>query len=244
MLSCLMPAVRNVDQLLARKGALDARAAQSPELGVRLRELRAWQAARLAHTYRDLSADPCYTRAIDFFLTHLYGPHDFHPRDRQFARAWRYMKRMLPAAARASLEQALQLETLSAELDHAMLAELPAGPLTGSRYARAYRQVGRRDARRRQIALVVAIGEELDRIVKHAWIGAALRAAHAPAHAAGFGVLQDFLERGFAAFRHMTDAEPLLRRIRDRETRLMDQLFSGRSEELLAFDPAAGTSDD
>ncbi|HSC08717.1 MAG TPA: hypothetical protein VLD59_17980, partial [Steroidobacteraceae bacterium] len=175
-----MPAVRDLEQLHAHKRALDARAAASPELSTRLQELRAWQAARLARTYDDLSADARYTRAIEFFLTDLYGPRDFGLRDRQFARAWRYLKHTLPGAALASLEQALELEALSTELDHAMVAVLPAGPLTGAGYASAYRQVGRRDARERQIALVVAIGADLNRIVKHAWIGAALRAAHVP----------------------------------------------------------------
>jgi hypothetical protein len=239
-----MPAVRDLDQLLARKRALDDRAAASPELSARLRELRAWQVVRLARTYADLSADTRYARAIEFFLTDLYGPRDFGPRDRQFARAWRYLKSTLPGAALASLEQALELEALSAELDHAMVAALPAGPLTGAGYARAYRQVGRRAVRQRQIALVVAIGEDLNRIVKHVWISAALRAAHVPARAAGFGVLQDFLERGFAAFRNMSDAGPLLNSIRERETQLMERLFSGGSEELFASDPVTGDSTD
>jgi hypothetical protein len=239
-----MPAVRDLDELLARRRALESRATASPDLSARLQELRAWQAARLGQTYADLSADARYTRAIQFFLTDLYGPRDFGLRDRQFARAWRYLKLTLPGAALASLEQALELEALSAELDHAMAVALPAGPVTGAGYANAYRQVGRRDARERQITLVVAIGRDLNRIVKHAWIGAGLRAAHVPAHAAGFGVLQDFLERGFAAFRHMTDARPLLDSIRERETQLMERLFAGGGEELFAPGAAArGTRD-
>jgi hypothetical protein len=239
-----MPTVRDLDQLLARKRALDARTAAASELSARVQELRAWQAARLARTYDDLSADARYTRAIEFFLTDLYGPLDLGSRDRQFSRAWRYLKRTLPGPALASLEQALELEVLSAELDHAMVAALPTGPVTGAGYASAYRQVGRREARERQIALVVAIGRDLNRIVKHAWIGAALRAAHVPAHAAGFGVLQDFLERGFAAFRNMSDAGPLLGSIRERETQLMEGLFSGGGEELFPPGSAArGTSD-
>jgi hypothetical protein len=239
-----MPTAADLDRLLARKRALDARAAASSELGARLRELRAWQAARLAHTYADLGADPRYTRAIEFFLTDLYGPRDFSQRERQFARAWRYLKRTLPDAALAALERALELEALSTDLDHALVAILPAGPPTAAGYAKAYREVGRRAARERQIALVVAIGEDLNRIVKHAWIGAALRAAHVPAHAAGFGVLQDFLERGFAAFRNMSEAAPLLRKIRERETQLMEQLFSGGGEELLASGRRTGGTGD
>jgi len=64
-------------------------------------------------------------------------------------------------------------------------------------------------------------------VVRHAWVGFALRAARAPAHAAGFGALQDFLERGFAAFRSMKDAGRMLDAIRERETRLCTALLAG-----------------
>ncbi len=42
------------------------------------------------------------------------------------------------------------------------------------------------------------------------------------------GALQGFLEPGFAAFRRMKAAQPLLQAIRDRETRLMDALLRGQ----------------
>jgi len=56
---------------------------------------------------------------------------------------------------------------------------------------------------KRQVDLVLLIGADLSRLVRNFWIELALRAAHLPAHVAGFGVLQDFLERGFTAFRKL-----------------------------------------
>lgn len=229
-----MEAAGDLDQLLVRKRALEGRATAMPELAARLQELRTWQAERLARTYDDLRHDPRYSRAVEFFLTDLYGPHDFSPRDRELRRASRYLKRTLPGAARAALERAIELEVLSAELDHAMVAVLPRWPVTGGGYATAYRAVGRRDARERQIALAIAVGEDLDRVVRHAWVRSALRLARGPAQAAGFRVLQDFLERGFAAFAGMQDAQPFLQAIRERETQLMDKLFAGGGGELFA----------
>jgi hypothetical protein len=229
-----------LEQLLARKAALGQRAAATPQFGPRLQELRAWQAGRLAGTYKDLRGDPRYARAVEFFLSDLYGPRDFSPRDRELARAWRYLKRSLPGAARAALERAIELEVLSAELDHLMVEALPPSPLSAAGYAKAYRAVGQRAARERQIELVIATGANLDSIVRHAWVGAALRLARAPAHAAGFGVLQDFLERGFAAFAAMHDAGPFLSRIRERETALMNELLAGGGGEARAGGPEHG----
>jgi len=222
-----MSTAEDLDGLLARKRALDERAAAMPELAARVQGLRAWQADRLAQTYHDLRRDPRYSRAVEFFLADLYGPHDFTRRDHELMRAWRYLRRSLPAAALDALGRAVELEVLSAELDQQMVAALPSGPVTDAAYASAYRTVGRRNARARQVDLVVGVGEDLERVVRHAWIRLALRVAHGPAHAVGLGVLQDFLERGHRAFRWMKDAKPLLEAIRERETRLMQALFTG-----------------
>jgi hypothetical protein len=221
-----MPQVSDLDELLAEKRSLDARATGSQEFAARLSALRAWQADRLARTYEDLRRDPRYSSAVEFFLSDLYGPREFTRRDQDLNRAWHYLKRTLPDAALTALGRALELQVLSAELDLSMVATVPAWPLTDTGYATAYRAVDRRDARERQLDLVVGVGEHLDRVVRHAWIGAVLRLARAPVQAAGFGVLQDFLERGFAAFSTITDARPFLRAIRERETRLMQAIFS------------------
>jgi len=200
----------------------------------RLRELRAWQAARLASTYGDLLHDPECVDAMKFFLTDLYGPEEHTRRDQDLARAWSVLSRTLPRATLGLLERAIQLQTLTAQLDEAMVQQLAAGPVTQESYAAAYRAVGRPEARRRQIDLVLTIATDLDRIVRHAWLAFALRAAHVPAHAAGFGALQDFLERGFAAFRRMKDAGRMLNAIRERETRLSAALFEGAAAPFAA----------
>lgn len=241
---CVMP-IDAVQQLMARKRAVAARTSADPTLARRLHELRAWQAARLSRTYADLGGEPEYAAAVQFFLSDLYGPQDLGRRDSDLERAWRHFKRALPAAALAILERAVSLDVLSAELDQAMAEVLPAGvadpcPVTADSYAAAYRRVGRQDDRRRQIDLIIAVGEDLDRIVRRPLIGLALRAAHVPAHAAGFGALQDFLERGFAAFRRMPGAARLLAAIRERETQLMQALLDGRAPE--SHEPTGGAN--
>jgi len=227
------PPGEDVERLLARRRALEARALQTPGLPERLRVLRAWQARRLARTYEELRRNPRYTEAVEFFLNDLYGPQDFSRRDRELSRAIVPLRRALPAALLEVLTKAVELDVLTAELDQAMLGQLQQRPLTDASYALAYRTLGRGAERQRQIDLTASIGADLERLVRHRWIGIALRAAHVPARAAGFGVLQQFLERGFAAFTHMGSARALLQAIRERETHLM--------QKLLGADPAAGS---
>ncbi len=222
-----MTSAEEMDQLFARRRLLDAQLAAAPEVSRRLQELRTWQAARLAHTYADLRRDPQLSRGLEFFLTDLYGPHDFTRRNRQLSRAWGYFKRALPGSAIEVLAKAIELEVLTAELDQAMVSQLALEPLSGASYAAAYRGVGRPEQRQRQIDLIIALGEQLGRVVRHPAIGLALRAARAPAHAAGLGMLQDFLERGFSSFGHMQEPQRLLIAIREREEQLMQALFNG-----------------
>jgi len=227
-----MTADDHIERLFERHQELEARSSAVPSLAQRLQELRDWQALRLAQTYQDLRRDAQFSQAVEFFLTDLYG-RDFARRNLEISRVWRFIRSALPAAAVKVLEWAIELETLTLDLDLAMVAQLPAGPISRTSYTAAYCALGRGESRQRQIDLIIDVGEQLSRVAKRSLISLALRSAHAPAHAAGFGVLQDFLERGLAAFRSIQDAGLLLQTIRQRETRLMQALLVGSEE---AFD--------
>lgn len=226
-------------RLIERKSRFAERAGAAP-VAERLKELRAWQAARLAATYADLRQDPLAADAVRFFLADLYGPQDFTQRDQDVARAWPLLKRALPARALEVLSLAIELDVLSAELDLEMTRRLPPGPLGAGVYAETYRAVGRPEDRRRQIRLIVEIGTALARAVQTPLVQLALRAAHGPAHLAGFGALQDFLERGFAVFHKLPHPQQLLTIIEEREIGLMQILLEGGT--ISAADANAGAS--
>lgn len=220
----------DLERLLTRKHELVYGGESNPALEARLKDLRNWQATRLARTYADIRKNARYAAAVEFFLSDLYGVHDFAARDEELRRAWRYFRRSLPEAPRRALARAVELDVLTEELDRAMAAALSSRTLDEQGYAAAYRKVGQRPSRERQIDLVIEAGRDLDRAVRHAWVRPLLAATHAPAHAAGFGVLQDFIERGYRAFKAMAGAEEFLATLRERETAVMEALFAGASD--------------
>ena len=222
-----MPAAHRLDELLRQRAVLESGGRATEESRARLRELRIWQAARLARTYDDLRRDPQCAGAIDFFLSDLYGLADQTRRDQDLTRALETLERTLPQGALEVLGSALELQVLTAQLDQAMVAQLEPGPLGWPTYAAAYRAVGRADARRRQIGIVLEIGQGLEQLVRREWIALALRAARIPVRLAGFGALHDFLDRGFTAFRTLRDPRRLLSAIEERESRLSAALFGG-----------------
>jgi hypothetical protein len=200
--------------------------ANEPEQRKRLRELQLWQTARLSRTHADLLADRRYREAAEFFLEELYATENAKARDRDLVRTQRIMERLLPRDALHALTLAVELEILSQELDALMVRALAPGPISDASYADAYRSVGRRDDRERQIQLIRECGQYLDALVRLPMIHALVRFTRGPAHAAGFGAMQEFLERGLDAFQNMGRSNAFVATVTRRETEVMERLYA------------------
>jgi hypothetical protein len=216
-------------RLLEQNNALRDVFANEPRLARQLHRLQKWQSKRLLRSHADLHAHPRYRLAVEFFFNELYGG-DARRRDTDMIKVQRAMERLLPREALESLCLAVELETLSQELDAEVARALPEGAITVERYAAAYRAAGRRADRERQIALTSEIGDYLDGVVRKPMVRALVKLARKPAHAAGFGLLQEFLERGLDAFEAMHGADEFLRTVRERERRAMVRLFANEPD--------------
>lgn len=193
--------------------------------------LRAWQAARLARTYPDLLDSPRFGPAATFFLSDLYGPKDFSARDAEIERILPMLTRALPLSGLHTLSLAIELDALSEDLDARMLDTLRQrgriANIDDGAYAQAYREVGRRSARLRQIRLIVETGEALEALARKPLIAGALALMRGPAHAVGLGELHEFLERGFTTFKRMGRAGEFLARIEREESALLEAWIAG-----------------
>ncbi|MET0984074.1 MAG: hypothetical protein ABW034_01575 [Steroidobacteraceae bacterium] len=198
-----------------------------PDRDARFRALQTWQVQRLSRTYADLLQQPRYRSGLEFFMQDVYGPHDFSQRDRELRKVIGPWEGMMPARALATIQSALELEALTQSLDLSVLEVLGAKAPTEQNYADAYRRANRRADRERQIALIVNAGDALEHLVRMSWVRTALRLARTPARLAGVQALQDFLERGCAAFATLRSPRDLLSAIEKRETQIMEQLFAG-----------------
>jgi hypothetical protein len=178
-------------------------------------------------SHADMRANPRYRMAVEFFFNELYASGDPRARDRDLQRVHRVMERLLPDEALRALMLAIELEILSQELDADVVRGLPAGPISVDTYAEGYRRAGRRADRERQIELLGSIGDYLDKVVRKPIIRTLVRLARRPAHAAGFGTMQEFLERGLDAFEAMHGAGEFLATLREREVRAMERMFAG-----------------
>ena len=217
---------------LARVARLHEARRADPPLAGALSRIGEWQARRLRNTYADLAVNPRYAAAIAFFQNDLYGGADFSRRDADLVRVVPAMVRLLPETVIETVARAVELNALSHELDMALQARLPRadGAFSVAEYCAAYRDGGNYPLRHRQRDLIGQVGAGLDRYVRTPMLGVALTMMRRPAKLAGLAALQDFLERGFAAFRRMHGAGEFLRTIADREARIHEAIVAGAND--------------
>jgi hypothetical protein len=190
--------------------------------------VKQWQHRRLRHTYKDLSVDHRFAPATAFFLDELYGEKDTAPRDSDLLRMYPTIKRLLPKFAFETMGNALALDVLSEEFDQALARQIRGTEINNAVYCEAFRAVGRKADRLQQVALMLDVGQGLDVVVKKPLIYSTLKMLRRPSKLAGLAEMQQFLEAGFSSFRHMKGATPFLHIIAERETALIEAIFSSK----------------
>lgn len=240
-----MDAAHTIRDNIANVTALRLHRTGDPALGAAVGAVKTLQARRFSGTYADLMGSPSFGPAARFFLTELYSDRDYTERDLQFSRIAGTLQTLFPQAVVATAVALAELHARTESLDQEMarawvadsLAAAPTATLASppdlahdaARYTAAWRAVGQRHARHDQLARVLAMGRDLARLTRTPGLRMMLRMMRAPAHAAGMGALQDFLEAGFDTFGHLArqrgGVEQFLATIEARERALMDQLF-------------------
>lgn len=200
-----------------------------------LPELRGWQAERLRRSFRRFLDDPGRGPAAAFFLADVYGDHDFGRRDADIARVLPMMRKLLPGRLLVAVADAIELGALTHALDLRMAQALEAlAPrrrrLDQGLYAQAYRRTGHARLRARQITLIREVGSGFARALKLPGVATLLALARGPARAAGLDELQGFLERGYAAFEALGDADAFVAEIERDEREASRRLFAGEPD--------------
>lgn len=211
--------------------ALRHRRVAGAELAPEYALLRAWQSERLARTYADLLADAQYRPACLFFLSDIYAPRDFSQRDHDLERIHALTPGVAPQQVRQLLANLVELNRLSNQLDEQLVRALVdqlgvTDAITPEQYAEAYRVCDNYPDRVRQIDLIAHAVTQVGTWAHLPMIGVALRLMSGPVRQMGWVEMQDFLERGYAAFRQMRDVSRFVSIVETREKRILDQIYA------------------
>ncbi len=193
----------------------------------------AWQAEYLLPFYDEFRQRPETEAAVEYVVSDLTGI-GMSERDREIGRVVPLMIRLLPDKALRTLASAMELnarvlainlETCRCLLEHSDFSN----GISERHYCAALRQATTLDECMELVTLTIRLGEHLSRIIRIPVMGVTLSAMHIPAHSAGFGELQDFLEKGYRTFRAIPDVDSFLDRLSVR----MTKVFSGVCENPL-----------
>ena len=220
---------------IERSNALHAEYLRDASLYDAYDRFASWQLEYLLPYFADLHAVEGYGDAIDFIMSDLAGVGISH-RDRDLERAASIINVTLPVQALNTLASAAELNARVLEINLAICRKLMAGGrLPGHITERAY-FVACRDASSYQecvdmVMLLTNLGDTLKALVKVPLIGVTLRAMKGPAHATGFGALQEFLETGFRTFREIPDIDHFLEQIRLRMQDVFARIYNSALEQ-------------
>lgn len=207
--------------------------AREPRNALRwLPELRRWQAGRLETGFRHFLHDPQRAPAAEFFLIDVYSDRDFTRRDADIMRVIPMMRRVLPQKLLGTVADALELGALTQELDLSMAEALERlaprrRKLDAALYGESYREVGQPRQRSRQIGLIGEVGRGFGNALQMSGVATLLRFSRGPARLAGLTELQGFLERGYAAFESLDDADAFVAEIERDEREVSKRLLAG-----------------
>ena len=203
---------------------------EDPSLAQLYDRFTQWQMAYLLTMFTDLHEQPGYTDAINFTMSDLAGV-GISDRDRDLERAAPAITRMLPRRALETIAAAAKLNSSVLRVNlgifrHLLENEGLREEISHRAYCVACRETSSLDECLGLVKLAVELGGTLKSLVRIPLLGGMLVAMRGPAHAAGFGALQEFLEKGYSTFREIPDIDNFLEEIDARMTGFFTELFT------------------
>jgi hypothetical protein len=195
-----------------------------------------WQLGYLLPFFGDLHSQPGYAEAIDFTMSDLAGV-GISDRDRDLERAAPTITRLLPLQALDTIAAAAEMNARVLEINTAICQCLLVGKLLPDEiseleYCIACRKASSLEDCVELVHLITGLGNTLKTLVTIPLLGGMLRAMRGPAHAAGFGALQQFLQDGYSTFKQIPDIDRFLCEIEARMTRMFEIIYTAPMEEL------------
>lgn len=214
---------------IAQSNALHSEYLAEPTLYESYDRFTRWQLDYMLPFFSDLLEPAGYAEAVDFIVSDLAGV-GVSDRDRDIERAAPVIVRSLPTHALETAAAAVELNARALEINLGICRQLlDDGELrpdiVEKDYLLACRAVSSLDECVELVHLAADLGETLKKLVRVPLIGGLLRTMRAPAHAAGFGALQEFLETGYLTFRRISDIDQFLDLLRERLSEVFEHIY-------------------
>jgi hypothetical protein len=218
---------------IARSNELHAQYLDDPGMFESYDRFTRWQLDYMLPFFGDLQFSDGYAEAVDFIVSDLVGV-GVSERDRDLERVTPVIVRTLPTHPLETAAAAVELNAHALGINLGICRELLVDGklprvITEKDYIFACREVSSYDECMDLVYLAADLGDTLKRLVRVPLLGGLLRTMRAPAHAAGFGALQEFLETGYLTFRRIPDIDSFLELLRHRMDQVFERIYLSRT---------------
>ncbi len=181
--------------------------------------------------YADLLQQTRYKNAVEFLADDLLGGKNLVKRGSDLKKAKTAMTKMLPDALIGTVARSVEFTAVTLEIELAVARKLhaickPDEVISEDDFFYAIRSAVEINSLAEQSNLVLIIGKEIENVVNMPFMSAALKMCRRPARLMGLGDLQDFLEKGFKAFKVMRGSQEFLSTFEERELDLIKKLYA------------------
>lgn len=187
--------------------------------------LKAYQTKRMETTHKNLLDDPKTRDAAMFFLSEVYSDKDLTQRDKDLTALTPIIEKTFPESTLRTVALAIELDHLTERLDIQMAMRL-GKEFTDEQYNTAFREIGTKEDREKQLSMVQSLGDSLAGLVKITGLYTLVKMMRKPAQMANLEEIHNFMEKGFGFFKETKDPKEFIRAIIDKETKIMEEMYT------------------
>jgi len=185
------------------------------------RALQDFQSKRINKTYKDLEADPEFSKIGDFFFKKLYAPEDFSFRDTSMKKLHKALDGKIYKNMLSAVTKVIELHDISDEQDDLMVKKmLEQGvdeSMTMDEYQEIYRSLDNYDQRIYQINLSADVTKIFHGLSKKWIVAISLNTVKTTASLFGIKEIIDFIYEGYVAFKRIDNINFFIETMMERE---------------------------
>lgn len=210
---------------LAKAKELREAVKNNPELYAAKAALKKYQTERIKITHKNLLENEETKGAATFFLSEVYSDKDLSKRDQDLTSLIPIIEKTFPEKTLGTIAMAMELDHLTENLDIQMAMHL-GQEFTEEEYTEAFKSIGSKEDRLRQLEMVQTLGDSLAGIVKIRGLFPLVKMMRKPARMAGLEEIHDFIEQGFGLFKDTKDPKAFITGIIDKERQIMEEIYT------------------
>ncbi len=194
------------------------------------RALQDFQSRRINQTYKDIEADPEFSKIGNFFFKKLYAPEDFSFRDTSMKKLHKALDGKVYKNMLTAVTKVIELHDISDEQDNLMVKKMiEAGvddSMTMEQYQKIYVSLDNYDQRIYQVNLSAEVTRIFHALSKKWIVAVSLKTVKTTASLFGIKEIIDFIYDGYVSFKTIKNIDFFVETMVQRELAWHNEIWA------------------